>query len=469
MQSDIQPNSLYQAFKASRLSDDGTDALTILYQPIIGADAVALYFSLTNDAIKGSSDEFTHLDLLNQLNFGMNRFLEARYHLEGMGLLSTYRNETLEFGHVYGYELIEPLSPNRFFADSTYTFLLKSMVGERRFQVLAKRYTAPQFNWSSYTEISKRFSEVYAFQPLDYQRNQVELEQLAHQFATNEPQSQLQIEGTLDWSFLVFHAQKKQIAAANFTAEFSKKIELYHEFYGLDEMELVQLMADIVDISTGMVEINELEKHIVTKYRRMHEKEQSSTQRTNDDEQMRRFHTLKQNGFSDIDLQIIKESEQTAPANYLAAIKHEKNSYASKLEEWIVKDLVERSPLPTSVINVLLHYVLVVQNNSVLPQKLVDKIAADWSEKKVATPEEAIQFVRTLAKEAKETKQKRAMQYQNRSSNKQVTREEQLPKWLIEQEKNKLKVNQTDEKEVALTDEMNQRFQAYLKRKEGEK
>ncbi len=167
-----------------------------------------------------------------------------------------------------------------------------------------------------------------------------------------------------------------------------------------------------------------------------------------------------------MDIQIIKESEQISPADYLAAIKLEKNSYPTKLEEWIVRDLVERSPLPKSVINVLLHYALVVKNNSVLPQKLVDKISADWSEKKVGTPEAAIQLVRTLAKEAQTAKQQRTNQ--SRYTPNKVTRKEQLPKWLVEQEAKKVSNEQVEDSEVALTDEMNERFQAYLKRKEGE-
>ena len=47
------------------------------------------------------------------------------------------------------------------------------------------------------------------------------------------------------------------------------------------------------------------------------------------------------------------------------------------------KSLVERSPLSNSVINVLIHYVLVVQNNAALPASYVNNIAAQWSELQV--------------------------------------------------------------------------------------
>jgi len=64
---------------------------------------------------------------------------------------------------------------------------------------------------------------------------------------------------------------------------------------------------------------------------------------------------------------------------------------------------------------------------------------------------------------------RRATRYEKaRYTPNKVTRKEQLPKWLVEQEAKKVSNEQVEDSEVALTDEMNERFQAYLKRKEGE-
>ena len=97
---------------------------------------------------------------------------------------------------------------------------------------------------------------------------------------------------------------------------------------------------------------------------------------------MRRFNTLKQNGFSENDVLLIQESENI-PIAFLKAIKAEKNSFMTDSEQWLIKSLVERSPLPNSVINVLVHYVLVVQNNAALSGNYVNNIAAQWSELKL--------------------------------------------------------------------------------------
>ncbi|MFP9213144.1 Replication initiation and membrane attachment, partial [Enterococcus faecalis] len=59
-------------------------------------------------------------------------------------------------------------------------------------------------------------------------------------------------------------------------------------------------------------------------------------------------------------LQLIKEAQSIPPMKYLEAIKSEKGGYVSKQENWLLQDLVSQSGLSSSVINVLLNYVLVI-------------------------------------------------------------------------------------------------------------
>ncbi len=90
-------------------------------------------------------------------------------------------------------------------------------------------------------------------------------------------------------------------------------------------------------------------------------------------------------------------------------------------EQWLIKSLVERSPLPNSVINVLVHYVLVVQTMP-LCQEIMNNIAAQWSELKIGMAEDAIKHVRSLVRSAKE----------NAADHKpaaKIIREEKLPSW----------------------------------------
>ena len=171
---------------------------------------------------------------------------------------------------------------------------------------------------------------------------------------------------------------------------------------------------------------------------------------------MRRFNTLKQNGFSEHDVLLIQESENNAPIAFLKAIKAEKNSFMTDSEQWLIKSLVERSPLPNSVINVLVHYVLVVQNNAALSGNYVNNIAAQWSELKIGTAEDAIKHVRSLVRSAKEKRSR------PQTSGKKIIREEKLPSWA---EKPVEETALTPERQA----ELDKKLQNYLHKKAGDK
>ncbi|HGF7821066.1 TPA: DnaD domain protein, partial [Enterococcus faecium] len=157
-------------------------------------------------------------------------------------------------------------------------------------------------------------------------------------------------------------------------------------------------------------------------------------------------------------LQLIKEAQSIPPMKYLEAIKSEKGGYVSKQENWLLQDLVSQSGLSSSVINVLLNYVLVIKNNASLNASYVNTVANEWAQKKIATAEEAIQHIRQISNQAKQSKQKKQTNYQTGKRN---VRREKLPDW----------VNQPkDEKQISSEKkaEIDRRFKEYLAKKEGD-
>jgi replication initiation and membrane attachment protein len=220
-------------------------------------------------------------------------------------------------------------------------------------------------------------------------------------------------------------------------------------------LELLDLMADNVSLTTGEVDQKKLEQAIMKKSRQTFTKT-STREDPQAESQLRRFNTLKQNGFSENDVLLIQESENNAPIAFLKAIKAEKNSFMTDSEQWLIKSLVERSPLPNSVINVLVHYVLVVQNNAALSGNYVNNIAAQWSELKIGTAEDAIKHVRSLVRSAKEKRSR------PQTSGKKIIREEKLPSWA---EKPVEETALTPERQA----ELDKKLQNYLHKKAGDK
>ncbi|KFN90813.1 hypothetical protein [Tetragenococcus muriaticus] len=178
---EVQPNHIYQVTKSFPLTEEGDNGLMYLYQPIIGQKALALYYGFLGDKDDLFENEFAHIDMLDALNMGLPDFLEARKQLEGMGLLSVFAKEDSEFGKMFLYRLEEPIHPQAFFQDETYSFLLLNTVGERKFRQMVRRFQPEKPDLTGYQEITRGFREVYG--ALDEQRFSRNAQQLEKTFA----------------------------------------------------------------------------------------------------------------------------------------------------------------------------------------------------------------------------------------------------------------------------------------------
>ncbi|GAA3022626.1 replication initiation and membrane attachment family protein [Tetragenococcus solitarius] len=454
---EVQPNQIYQVTKSFPLTEEGNNGLVYLYLPIIGQTALALYYGFIGDKDDPFENEFAHIDMLDALNIGLPDFLQARKQLEGMGLLSVFTKEDTDFGKMFLYRLEEPIHPEAFFQDETYSFLLLNTVGERKFRQMVRRFLPEKPDLSGYKEVTSTFREVYgALDERLFSRNAQNLEKISKDYQQNATNKIQLDEEQIDWPFLYELAQRKFIAKENFDETFKQQLTLYANLYGFDEMKLVDLMAEAVSLSDGVVDRKELDKTI-RKQTNVKSKKQPANYEEQSDAQTRRFNTLRQTGFSENDIQLIKIAQNSAPMDFLQAIKNEKHSYVADPEAWVLKTLVERSPLPNSVINVLVHYILVIKKNSFLQANFVNQIATNWSELEINSPEQAIKHVRDLVKDAKN----RTNNKSNAASKKQrPIRKEKLPDWVD---------NPSEEVEdPAVQEEINKKLQDYLKRKEGE-
>lgn len=111
---------------------------------------------------------------------------------------------------------------------------------------------------------------------------------------------------------------------------------------------------------------------------------------------------------------------------FLKSIKDQKNGFVSQNERWTIENLKKQSNLPVEVINMLIHYCLVVLDNSSLNQNMVNTIANDWSQNKITTASAALIQVKNFKKESENKKVKKTY---NRNYTKQPARKETLPEW----------------------------------------
>jgi replication initiation and membrane attachment protein len=118
--------------------------------------------------------------------------------------------------------------------------------------------------------------------------------------------------------------------------------------------------------------------------------------------------------------------------------------------------LISRNLLPKSVINIIINYILVIQNQAVINANYLNAIANDWAQKKIISPEAAITHVRENNQKLVRKPQTSRPAYQKRGAG----RKEALPEHIKQPPK---ETKLTPEKEA----ELNRKLAEYLS-KEGD-
>lgn len=452
---ELQPKNIYQGRKSYPLKEEGKSSLIYLYQPLIGSEALSLYFTLFSEIPlqHGEGAEGLHADLLSSLNCGLPQFYEARKKLEGIGLLDVFYKEDPSLGSCFIYELLEPMEPFAFFNDHVLSFLLLEKVGQRRLDQLVQLFQPKFFSTNGYQKITKKFLDVYRFSEEVYAADQEKIEEIQQAFPKSSPPSVVSKEeqASLDWHFLTDWLTKKHIKAIN--PSLKEQLTMYHLLYGFDELTLGEWVVQAYDFSAEEVSLSALQRLILTN---QHAKKNTQVETENVAPVSNKETTNP--SLTSATLELITEAKSIPPMKYLEALKQEKGGYISKQETWLLQELVSRSGLSNSVINILINYVLVIKDHSSLTASYVNTIANEWAQKKVTTPEEAIAHIRKINSKAVQTTSKPKQTY---SSNRRNVRREKLPDW-VNQPKEEKKISSEKKAEIE------RRFKEYFAKKEGD-
>ena len=134
-------NLIFSIIKKHDFSID-YKSLYDLYTPIIGSDATNLYINLSNeyDKLLQIGIKFTDANsFLTSLNINDERFLEIRNMLEAMGLIKTYVDQNEPDN--YYFELISPLSFEKFIDNQKYRHLLLNKIDQAGYEKLEYLYS----------------------------------------------------------------------------------------------------------------------------------------------------------------------------------------------------------------------------------------------------------------------------------------------------------------------------------------
>ena len=138
--------NIYSSFS---LSSDDVSTLSLLYTPLIGSEAVMVYFGFQSLLERNNlkSESYKHQEIYDIFNLSEKSFLKARYQLEGIGLLTSYTNEDELL-----YVLCSPLSPKNFIKDATLGLYLFSKVGRDLTDKLYSHFKIEKIDKGRYTD-----------------------------------------------------------------------------------------------------------------------------------------------------------------------------------------------------------------------------------------------------------------------------------------------------------------------------
>lgn len=418
------------------MTSEEIQVLTLLYQPIIGPQAVSLFTTLNTLALKKQEQSLTHHLLLQLLNTNIEEFLEWRYKLEAVGLVSVYITEE---SHHITYVLKRPMKARAFFSDGIINVFLNLKVGNVDYQALKQFFIEDVFKAEG-KNVSKPFNEVFDTTVL--LRNSQTLQ------ASPLPVSEMKREGVeLEKAFneeLLFALLKQfglddQILSDKLLDQINKIAFLYK----LDESELARLIFDALD-SDGFVNLEVFRKQAKQYFQFLNKGKPIEVVEVSQVNQETMISEA--NAASAKEKQLLIHLSQH-PLSFLKFKQHQKEPVPAdrQLVEWLVVD----QQMPSGVVNVLIDYVLNISDGR-LPKQLVEKIAGEWQRKEIDNTEKAIAQVKSTLKAKQKRENEKTMPAASKPSyqkSARVVRQEQVPDWLKApqtQESNKKTLSEED-------------------------
>ena len=370
----LMPADSYVVINKTILHDEDRKIITSLYLPIIGIEAVMLYFTLWADLDNAQivSKDFSHQKLISTLRMTVNEIESARGKLEAIGLVKTL----IKTGSVnnYIYELYSPVSANEFLSHPILNIVLYSNIGKTEYDNVVKSFKLPRFNTSSYEDITKSFNDV--FESVSLTSYDLSLEDIR-----KYNKLRLNINSNFDFNFLISSMPKNIDTNKVFTRDIKELIINLSFVYDIDAVKMSNIIRGCFN-ERGTINKDELRKNA----RNYYQFDNGGMLPTLIDNSQPEY-LRKPIGDTSNRAKMIYTFETISPRELL--IKINKGNDPTRRDLKLVEDLLIEYKLKPGVVNVLIDYVLNV-NDKKLTRGLVETIAGQWQRLGIETVEEAM-------------------------------------------------------------------------------
>ena len=427
MNGKLLPADTYIVVSKTIIEDEDRKKITLLYQPIIGHTAVSLYLTLLDDLSKSiMSEEFTHHHLVSTMQLKLNDIIIAREKLEAVGLLKSYVKEDNVNNYVY--VIYSPLSVNEFLNHPILGIVLYNNLGKKEYDKLVNTFKVPRINLKDYKDITATFNTV--FTPVS---GNVFIE---NDNIIKKNIGTLNMEDKVDFDLLISSIPKNMVSDKCFNDEARNLINSLAFTYNVDDLNMQGLVRNSLN-EKGMIDKSEL----INNVRNFYEFDNAGKLPTLI-YSMQPDYLKSPRGDNSNWAKQIYTFENTTPNDYLRS-KY-KNGEPTMRELEIIEDLMVKQKMKPGVVNVLISYVLKVNNNK-FTRKYVEAIASQWSRMDIETVEDAMHAV--------EKEWKRNHKKNSEVKERKGTTEEELPFWFGKEiEKKEISTDEQNELDNIIND-----------------
>lgn len=370
------PADTFIVINKTVLNNNDLSILLNLYQPLVGNDSISLYYTLWSylDKAELLSNEWTHHHLLKNMRITINEIDDARVKLEAVGLLKTY----LKKGNVnsYVYEMYSPMSAFEFINNPVLATALYNAVGKLEYEKTIAFYKIPNVNLNDYEDITKKFSDIFGFNYTNVNSNLIyDLKKSRHR--------NLEILSKIDLNTILNLIPSDLLNHRTINKEIKEYIYNIAYIYNYDNDTMVKLIRNSIN-DKHQIDKRILRENASKAYNFNNDGKLPSLIYKNQPEYLRK--EIKDDSKRN---RLIYMFEVTSPYDFISS-KY-KNNLPSGSDLKIIASLLLDLKLQPGVVNVLIDYVLKVNNNR-LTKAYVDTVASQWSRSNIETVEDAMNF-----------------------------------------------------------------------------
>ena len=427
----ILPADTYTVINKTVITDKDKKIISMLYQPIIGYAAVALYFTLIDELDKQEviSGEFTHHHLMATMLLSLEDIIIAREKLEAVGLIKTYMKK--DNINQFVYLLYSPISAHEFFNHPILNVVLYNNLGKKEYEKVLYYFKVPRVNLKDFEDVTCSFDDVFS----SVRGSLLE----GNDDVTKSDSNNILINKGIDFNLIISSIPTSQLNDRCFSQDVKDLINNLSYIYNLDTLDMQGLIRNSIN-EKGLIDKALLRKSCREYYQFDNFGNLPTLIYNRQPEYLK-----KPKGDNSKWAKMVYTFENITPYQLLKA-KY-KGAEPTDRDKKLIESLLIDQKLNPGVVNVLISYVL-KSNNEQLTKSYVETIAGQWKRLNIETVEEAMRFTEKEHKKLGKIFQKKTTT-EKRSSN--TSKEEKnLPAWFNKEQE----IVKTSDEEVEEMDKI---------------